>query len=138
MKTLILLCSVMLAVVGPTEGAAPSSDATNVVSLVASDNGKTVAAQVGQQITITLKGNPTTGYLWSVAGFSSNAVEQVGEVEYRRDEAGKHRVGSGGVFAVTFQAARPGKSTVRLEYRRPWEKDVDPIEKFNVTLDVAQ
>jgi len=105
--------------------------------LSTADNGKTVAVKVGQPVAITLKGNPTTGYLWSVAGLSSNTVEQVGEVEYRRDEAGKHLVGSGGVFVATFKAAKPGQTTVRMEYRRPWEKDVAPIETFSATIEVT-
>jgi predicted secreted protein len=45
-------------------------------------------------------------------------------------------VGVGGVFVATFKAVRAGKTTVRMEYRRPWEKDVAPIETFAVTLDV--
>jgi inhibitor of cysteine peptidase len=107
-----------------------------VAALTREDSGKTVAVNVGQSITITLKGNPTTGYLWSVAGLSSNTVEQVGEVEYRQDETGKHLVGSGGVFVATFKAVKPGPTTVRMEYRRPWEKDVPPVERFAITLAV--
>jgi inhibitor of cysteine peptidase len=102
------------------------------------ENAKNISAAVGQQVVITLKGNPTTGYRWSVAGLSSNTVEQVGEVEYRRDEAGKGIVGRGGVFVATFQVVRAGKTTVRMEYRRPWEKDVAPIETFAVILDVTK
>jgi inhibitor of cysteine peptidase len=100
------------------------------------ENGKAVPVKVGESVEVRLKGNPTTGYLWAVTGLSSNTVEQVGEVEYRRDDAGKRMVGRGGVFVATFKALKPGKTTVRMEYRRPWEKDVTPIETFTVTLDV--
>ena len=68
MKSLVLLCSMILAFANLSEGA------TNVVALTVSDNGKTVAVQVGQQVEIKLKGNPTTGYVWSVAGLISNTV----------------------------------------------------------------
>jgi inhibitor of cysteine peptidase len=121
----------LLSIAGVLADTAPSAPA-----LTASDNGKTITAQVGQQITVTLKGNPTTGYLWSVAGVSSNTVGQVGEVEYKRDEVGKGVVGSGGVFVATFKAVKPGPTTVRMEYRRPWEKDTPPAETFAVMLDV--
>lgn len=130
MKSLVLLYSMILAFANLSEGA------TNVVALTVFDNDKTLAIQIGQRVEITLKGNPTTGYVWSVAGLSSNTVEQVGEIEYRRDAAGKGMVGVGGVFVATFKAVKPGKTMVRMEYRRPWEKDVPPVETFAVTLDV--
>lgn len=130
MKSLVLLCSMILAFANLSEGA------TNVVALTVFDNEKTVPVKLGQPVTITLKGNPTTGYLWAVAGLSSNTVEQVGEVEYQRSPAGKGMVGVGGVFVATFKAVKPGKTMVRMEYRRPWEKDTPPAETFAVTLDV--
>lgn len=130
MKTLILVFLTM--------GATVLAHAGETLAISESDNGKTVTVQVNRRIEISLKGNPTTGYRWSVAGLSSNTVEQVGDVDYHRDEAGKHLVGSGGVFVATIKAVSPGKTIVHLEYRRPWERDVPPAEKFSVTFDVAK
>jgi predicted secreted protein len=42
----------------------------------------------------------------------------------------------GGVFVATFKAMRAGKATVRMGYRRPWEKDTPPVETFAVTIEV--
>jgi predicted secreted protein len=53
--------------------------------------------------------------------------------------AAKHAkgiVGAGGTFVFKLQAVKPGNSTVKLVYVRPWEKDKPPVRTFTVTIEV--
>ena len=99
-------------------------------------NGKTVAATIGQQILIRLKGNPTTGYRWDVAKLEGEAIEQVGKAKYAVDKGAEGRMGAGGTFVFTFKAVRKGKATLTLAYARPWEKKKKPAKTFRLTVEV--
>jgi inhibitor of cysteine peptidase len=108
------------------------------MNIGAESSGKTVALRVGQQVVVRLKGNATTGFLWMVKSVEGGAAEAVGKVEYKPDAAAAGMVGVGGVFEATFRAVAPGKATITLEHRRPWEQGVAPLETFVVTLEVAE
>jgi len=91
---------------------------------------------VGQKIVIGLKGNPTTGYRWTVASIKGEAAKALGQPTYMPKQVDGRRAGSGGVFVFSLLAARPGKSVVTLHYKRHWEKDKPPRRTFSVTLAV--
>ena len=42
--------------------------------------------------------------------------------------------GATGKRSLTFFAKGSGRTELKLVYRRPWEKDKQPAEKFNVTV----
>lgn len=115
------------------------------VLISAADAGKTRQAEPGQLIAIDLKGNPTTGYGWVLESLEGEAVVQVGGIKFVEAaknippaEAGEQRiVGAGGIFHATFEAGKEGKATVKMVYRRPWEKDKDPAETFSVMIEVV-
>jgi predicted secreted protein len=107
-------------------------------ALTADDNGKTIPLTTDTKtITITLAGNPTTGYSWTLAKIDGKSLDAVGDVAYKPDAAPRGMVGSGGVFVATFDVIAPGKTTITLEYKRPWEKDTPAAKTFTVTIDVA-
>ena len=43
-------------------------------------------------------------------------------------------VGAAGKEVWTFHAEAKGKSTIYMEYRRPWEQGVEPAETFTLTV----
>jgi predicted secreted protein len=43
-------------------------------------------------------------------------------------------VGSGGIFAFEFEAIAAGRTELRLDYRRPWEKSRPPAQSFAVSV----
>jgi inhibitor of cysteine peptidase len=104
------------------------------LELTAADNGKTNSVIAGQAIVVSLKGNITTGYGWELAGIDGKSVVPVGEIKYRADAHPEGMVGAGGVFQAKFKALKPGKTTIRLKYCRPWEKNEKPAESFAITL----
>lgn len=97
--------------------------ADRLIQLTEADNGRTNSVNAGSEIKIVLEGNPTTGYSWEVASFSTNGLQQIGAVVYLQSEQSgeKHRVGVGGKFIFRFKAIGPGPGQIKLLYRRPWE-----------------
>jgi inhibitor of cysteine peptidase len=69
---------------------------------------------------LKLKGNITTGYRWSVQDLDEQFLQQQGEEEYESDSK---LIGAGGTSTFTFKAKQPGRTTLKLEYSRPFEKD---------------
>lgn len=88
---------------------------------------------VGQSKTLTLPGNPTTGFMWSVAE-APDAVQV--KVELAADAAPRGMVGTPRATVVTITAVKSGQGAVKLVYARPWEKDKAPAETriVNVTV----
>ncbi len=86
--------------------------------------------QNGEQFTIALTANPTTGYSWSAE--DNDDVKQVSS----KQVAGGTMPGAGGTQMLTFEATAKGSTTLVLNYARPFEQDQPPAqtEKFPVTV----
>ncbi|MEW6182112.1 MAG: protease inhibitor I42 family protein [Bacillota bacterium] len=97
------------------------------------DSGRTVELQAGNTLEVVLSGKPTTGYGWEVASGDEAVIKQVGEPEYKADTA---RIGSDGKTTFHFKASAPGRTELKLVYRRPWEKNVPPEKTFEATVAV--
>ena len=86
----------------------------------------------GQVFQVQLKGNPTTGYGWEVAEVDEKVIQQQGEAEFKADSS---LLGAGGTETLRFKAVGMGKATLKMVYRRSWEKDVAPLQTY--TLEVT-
>jgi inhibitor of cysteine peptidase len=109
----------------------------NNLRLAEADNGATNSVKSGTVIEIILEGNPTTGYEWGVASFSTNSLRQIGEARYQPAEPAdkRLRVGVGGRFIFKFKAAESGRGDLKLVYRRSWETTAcDKV--YSVVIDV--
>jgi len=108
------------------------------VALGNGDDGRTVELRAGGSLTVTLDSNPSTGYSWAVAEGTGAVLRQDGSATYRQlpSTGGPPRAGTGGTATFRFEAAGKGQATLRLIYRRPWEKDIAPVETFTVTVTV--
>jgi inhibitor of cysteine peptidase len=102
------------------------------LALTAADKGSQVEVTVGQQILITLDGNPSTGYSWEVKDLDTSLLEQVGEAEF--ESSAPSLLGSGGTLTLTFKALQTGTTMLTLVYHRPWETEVAPLDTFSVTV----
>lgn len=94
-------------------------------------NGGSVELEQGQTLVLKLASNPTTGYDWELEDLNAAILEQVGEVEYKSDSA---LIGSGGVNTYTFKAVGSGNMKLTLVYHRSWEKDIPPIETYELDI----
>lgn len=84
-------------------------------------------------VTIVLKGNPSTGYIWEAGLSSENIVEISKDVKYLGAEG---MVGAPSMFYFTVSSLASGSTILTLEYKRPWEEK-EPLEKkvYNITVD---
>ena len=101
------------------------------LTLAEGDSGKTIEMRTGETLTISLLGNPTTGYLWEAESGDPNVLKQVGEAEFEPDS---DALGSGGKVSLHFEAVAPGEMHLRLVYHRPWEQGVPPEKSFEVNI----
>jgi predicted secreted protein len=100
------------------QSASPAGQA-GTVKLSKTDNDRTVSVPAGALVTVSLEGNPTTGYSWQLAKIEGSGVEQVGKIEFKNRPHRPGMVGVGGAFHATFKAIKAGTSTVTLHYARP-------------------
>jgi len=127
-----VLMNVLMGLLGLFMFAAfPAAAAT--IELTEKDNGAVVKVQPGDQIKVTVPGNPTTGYTWKLAAISVDILVPGFEPEYFRDST---LPGAGGRFTFRFTARSQGYTKVILAYLRTWEKDVPPVKSFEMTVDV--
>jgi len=96
------------------------------------DKGRTVEVKEGQYLALTLAGNPTTGYQWSLQPYDNMVLKPDGNPEFTPNSHG--RVGAGGEMTWRFLAAKPGRTALKLDYCRPWEKGIPPAETYSVDI----
>jgi inhibitor of cysteine peptidase len=119
-----LLCLALLSVgCGAPEAMALSKD----------DNGRQIELAKGQTLTVTLEGNPSTGYGWEVSEVDATVLRQMGEIEY---EPESDLVGAPSMATIQFEAVGTGQTPLELAYRRSWEEGVEPIDSFSVQVTV--
>jgi len=110
----------------------------NALELSADQDGKTATVAKGREIIVRLAGNPTTGFNWKVGEISGVAVKSQGDPTYVPTQHAQRMVGAGGTFVFKFLAVKPGKSTVKLVYARPWENEKPPVQSFTATIEVLE
>ena len=108
---------------------------TNGISLTDADNGKQIALQPRDILTVTLESNPTTGYSWQVMELNQGILVQDGDPEYKQSPGSEGMVGAGGTETFRFKAVGSGETSLGLGYMRPWES-VPPIETFTLQVSV--
>ena len=101
-----------------------------------SKNLKVIKAQVGHNITIILKSNPTTGYQWQVAKPLDESTLKLISSEYLADKT--TLVGAGGKQVWRFKTLKPGQTSISFKYVRPWEKNTPPQNKESYLVVIEQ
>lgn len=86
-----------------------------------------INARAGENFTITLESNPTTGYSWQLAKPLDEKIVKLVGSEYVPSKT--DLVGAGGEENWTFLAVKKGTTRISLKYVRPWEKDKPPVEE---------
>lgn len=100
------------------------------------DAGSTVVIQSGETLTISLQGNPSTGYMWEVTHVDEGILAQTGKAEFIPDS--EDRRGAGGRVMIRFKAVHTGETTLMLIYHRSFEKNRPPLKTFEVTVSVEE
>lgn len=132
----VVLCGMLaLPAVGLSPGAeagrscaqpSPEMVVVTVMSRPSVSEAIPIAVRVGDQFSISLPSNHTTGFGWRIAeGMSSTVLKMAGS-KYVAPSGGF--VGRGGSEIWTFTALHKGNTAITLEYVRPWEKGVKPAK----------
>lgn len=101
-------------------------------SLTGSENGKTIQTHIGDEITIALAANPSTGYGWSV----EKSDERLLTLKQSSFSASSSAIGSGGTQTLTFVAKSVGTVTLQLKYWRSFVGEKSITQRFTVTLQI--
>lgn len=88
---------------------------------------------IGQEFSLRLPSNPTTGFRWVMRENGVPVLQSLGlEVYSTPEEAGV--VGSAGVSIWRFRAVARGEGRLSLDYRRPWENGVAAAKNFDCRI----
>lgn len=129
-KRLWLIQLFVLVLLGAWCGGCSRSSMT--ITADKSYDGRTINLRVGDGVKLTLDENPTTGYKWEFLSRPEPGCVIVTDAYVANTSVGL--MGAGGVHNWEFRAVDKGTATVRLGYRRPWEKDTAPVQTFALTL----
>lgn len=106
------------------------------VILSEKDSGRTVKLRTGDYLEIHLEANPSTGYRWNSSTPNSYVLRLLLD-EYRGTKQEKKMTGAPVRKIFRYGAVGPGETGIRLEYRRPWEKDQPPAKTFDIMIRVS-
>lgn len=101
-------------------------------SLKISDPAQPIEVTAGDEFTIVIESNPTTGYHWEIMGELSN-IELISK-NYQADEP--VTVGSGGIDVWTFKAISAGETRITLGYYPPYEDPEPPQQTITFVVTV--
>ncbi|AAM05006.1 protease inhibitor I42 family protein [Methanosarcina acetivorans] len=98
------------------------------------DNGTSISLNNGENFTLQLSGNPTTGYSWELN--VSEGLNILSE-DYTQDAVPEESTGVPGTYTWIIQAVDQGTQQVNGEYIRLWENATGPEDNFTLTVEVA-
>jgi len=105
------------------------------ITFTEEDDGRSVKLNRGEVFDIMLEGNPTTGYTWQKTEPEDRDILELIEREFKPQS---DRIGSPGIQIFHFKAVGKGRTTIRLIYHRPWEKEVQPLREFELRISIKR
>lgn len=96
---------------------------------------QTLELRVGESKSITLAGNPSTGFLWSLAA-AADVVKVELALEQTPAPSGPPLCGRPCGTVVTLTGKTAGQGQVTLVYARPWEKNTAPARTCTINVTV--
>jgi inhibitor of cysteine peptidase len=113
---MILTLSLSLPVVAEANPLSSSPTGLNQTAVDSSADGQTINLQAAEDLIVTLTSNHSTGYSWAVVQITDNNVLK--EIGHQYIPSPSGLLGSGGTEVWTFQAVRPGISSLTMAYTR--------------------
>jgi inhibitor of cysteine peptidase len=96
-------------------------------------DGSEVKTAVNHEFELALPETRTAGYQWVITEGGAPIVKLLSETKMPATEV----VGGTGRHFWRFRAVSSGKTELRLEYRRPWEKSAQPTRTFSLKIRVG-
>ncbi len=107
-------------------------------TLTEKNNGESLNLEVNDRVNIELKSNPTTGYEWVLSEETGGSIISLTGSGFIQSKKDKELIGAGGFEIFSFKAISNGKTSIILNYKRPWEEEAEPLETFEITISVGQ
>lgn len=107
------------------------SFSVQAVTVTEKEDNQTFEVQQGEEITLLLKENPTTGFRWQ---FQMDPDDSFLEDTFQPSRE-KGLVGAGGMRLIKWQPRQAGKYHLTGSYQRSWEKK-EPIHQLNYYFNV--
>ncbi|MBO4294862.1 MAG: protease inhibitor I42 family protein [Alphaproteobacteria bacterium] len=97
------------------------------------DSGKTFTYTLGEEFTLELLENPTTGYVWHMKTHPEMVVSLV---EDHFETPKTQRIGAGGKHVFVYRAVNSGKTEIQAFHARPWafSKQNEPTLIYNIVV----
>lgn len=99
--------------------------------LTEKDNLAKLHLHVGDELRVSLETIPGTGYSWQMAGETEGILSLTGESV---EQPAERRLGGAEQQTFSFRVKSSGAQTLRLEYRRPWEKTDQANKTFSAEV----
>ncbi len=96
------------------------------------DNGRTVTAAAGQQITVNLRHPGSGGYNFLSPEYDHSVLQLL--EESRLPATDPRRLGDFGRMVFQFQAIKPGQTALVIPIKRPWEKESQTYLKITISV----
>ncbi len=96
------------------------------------DDGGSVEIRVGEELTIRLPENATTGYRWA-PDRTDEALLELGPSEPDYPDSAP---GRGGEVVFRLRAKRAGATEIALKYWRDWEGDASIERRFRIRIEI--
>src|SRR4051794_31386438 len=97
------------------------------------DNGSVINTDPETTIAISLDGNPTTGYEWTLDNVDQSIIQST---QSNFVKSTSTAIGAGGMYVFTVKAVKKGNTRLSLKYWRRWEGDKSVIKRFEIQVNV--
>lgn len=100
-----------------------------------------ITVEAGREFIIKIRANPSTGYGWSFQQPPDEALlkfkgREPEDPDEEADDQPEPRLGAPEYEIWKFQSLQAGEAAVKLQYHRPWEKDVPPIKTHVIYITI--
>lgn len=99
-----------------------------------SETSETREVKVGEEFTIELESNPSTGYRWTMTTRPDESILGLTGDYYEAPET--DAVGAPGKQFYRFKALKAGQTTMAFQYARSFEPDQPPVQAHTVSVTV--
>lgn len=104
------------------------------LAVTQADAGKSVGLVVGQRLSVHLSEQAGTGYEWLTASDSTPLLK----FENSSVGSGATMPGGAQIQVLVYSASAAGKGTLKIDYRRSWEKDQPAAKSFSIAVTITQ
>lgn len=120
-----------------------SSYGQGFVDVTKNNDGQTINLSADKVLEIKLPRISSAGYIWCEVGSAEKSIQRsitaIGDDDFVLDSPlgtkdGKLLVGQSGTQIIRYMGASNGTTTLRLELRRPWEKNKTAVDSYTITV----